>query len=81
MTIVINYQKPTSRDFTGENVGVRLTRADKQAIVALRDLLRPTVPMANYSDIIRVALQTAPEALAEKAAAAAQAVNAAGIAG
>jgi len=30
MTIVINYQKPTSRDFTGENVGVRLTRADKQ---------------------------------------------------
>jgi len=49
MTIVINYQKPTSRDFTGENVGVRLTRADKQAIVALRDLLRPTVPMANYS--------------------------------
>jgi len=37
--------------------------------------------MANYSDIIRVALQTAPEALAEKAAAAAQAVNAAGIAG
>jgi hypothetical protein len=68
MTIVINYQRPTSRDFTGENVGVRLTRADKQAIVALRDLLRPTVPMANYSDIIRVALQTAAEALAEKAA-------------
>jgi hypothetical protein len=78
MTIVINYQKPTSRDFTGENVGVRLTRADKQAIVALRELLRPTVPMANYSDIVRVALQTAAQALAEKAA---LAVTHAGIAG
>jgi hypothetical protein len=63
MTIVINYQRPSSRDFTGENVGLRLTRDDKAAILTLRDPLRSTVPMANASDILRVALKTAVEAL------------------
>jgi hypothetical protein len=48
------------------HLSFRLTDEDKQAVLALRDLLRPTMPLATRTDIIRAALREAVEALTAK---------------
>jgi hypothetical protein len=53
----------------------------EQAMATVRRLMFPDAPWTTKSETVRAALQFTAKVLAEKAAAAAQAVNAAGIAG
>jgi hypothetical protein len=49
-----------------ERLALRLTDEDKQVILTLRDLLRPTMPLATRTDIMRAALRVAVEVLTAK---------------
>jgi DNA-binding FadR family transcriptional regulator len=60
------YHNTLSTRPISERIAFRLTEEDKQAVLALRDLLRPTMPLATRTDIIRAALREAVEALTAK---------------
>jgi hypothetical protein len=61
-----HYHNTLSPRPISERIQFRLTDEDKQAVLALRDLLRPTMPLANRTDIIRVALREAVRAMSAK---------------
>jgi hypothetical protein len=61
-----HYHNTLSTRPISERIQFRLTDEDKQAVIDLRDLLRPTMPLANRTDIIRAALREAVKALSEK---------------
>jgi hypothetical protein len=63
---VEHYHNTLSTRPISERIQFRLTNEDKRAVLALRDLLRPTMPLATRTDIIRAALRAAVEALGEK---------------
>lgn len=58
-----HYHHTLSTRPISERIQFRLTDEDKQAVIDLRDLLRPTMPLANRTDIIRAALREAVRAL------------------
>jgi hypothetical protein len=60
---VEHYHHTLSTRPISERIQFRLTDEDKQAVIDLRDLLRPTMPLANRTDIIRAALREAVRAL------------------
>jgi DNA-binding FadR family transcriptional regulator len=61
-----HYHNTLSPRPISERIQFRLTDEDKRAVLALRDLLRPTMPLANRSDILRVALREAVKVLSAK---------------